>query len=183
MMQKLGSAHRSSDANQPTRPPSAATHQAIRVPKQCTAIAATGRTRLAALPLRAGIGVRHRRAEQGQIHPRLRPELARSRGSFRPLRSGDQSCGTGTQHSIGRPAFRRNLATVRGVGLKRLPSAMQRLQMPRICTGADFVLIRLHQRNAAPISISVTSRERLGRSMVEICQPLEDGSTARGAIR
>src|ERR1700694_2442789 len=37
--------------------------------------------------------------------------------------------------------------------------------MPIIYTANDFVLVRLHERRARTISDSVTSRERVGRSM------------------
>jgi Protein of unknown function (DUF2735) len=37
--------------------------------------------------------------------------------------------------------------------------------MPTNCTFNDFILIMLHQASARTISISVTTRERVGRSM------------------
>jgi hypothetical protein len=44
-------------------------------------------------------------------------------------------------------------------------------EMPTIYTPNDFVLIRLHRRGARTISESVTSRERVGRSISECASP------------
>jgi hypothetical protein len=54
-----------------------------------------------------------------------------------------------------------------GLSVSQPPAASGRAKpkMPIFCTENDFSLIRLHQRNAGTISISVTSRERVGRSM------------------
>jgi hypothetical protein len=38
-------------------------------------------------------------------------------------------------------------------------------ELPNICTKNEFDLIMLHQRRAGTISISVTKRERVGRSI------------------
>jgi len=110
MMQKLGNARRSSDANQPTRPPSAIIDLAIKVPNQCIALPPRrdqrGSPTACFVPaLGCGIGAR--------IGARLRPKTARSRASFRSSGPDDQGCGTGSQHSTVR---RRSAATWRRLG-------------------------------------------------------------------
>ena len=67
----------------------------------------------------------------------------------------------------------RNLAE--GPSVSQSPAAPQRAKpgMPTFYTENDFSLVRLHQPSAGTISISVTSRERVGRSL----------SPARTAIR
>src|SRR5260370_23907300 len=59
----------------------------------------------------------------------------------------------------------RNLGHGPGVSQSVVASKEANPKMPTIYTRNDFVLVRLHQPRTRTISISVTSRERVGRSM------------------
>jgi hypothetical protein len=67
----------------------------------------------------------------------------------------------------------RNLTTAQALVRQRVAFHDAKTKMPIIYTEDDFVFITLHGRSAGPISISVTSRERVGRSMVDVRQPIE----------
>src|SRR5258706_9233010 len=57
------------------------------------------------------------------------------------------------------------LAMARALASRRLLSSGAKTKLPIIYTADDFVLIRLHGRRAGTISVSVTGRERVGRSI------------------
>jgi hypothetical protein len=59
----------------------------------------------------------------------------------------------------------RNLGDRSSLSQSGIASQDAKAEMPTNYTGNDFVLIRLHPRRAQTISISVTTRERVGRSM------------------
>ena len=66
------------------------------------------------------------------------------------------------------------LPMAQALATRQLPRSKQNRNMPTFCTRYDFLLIRLHDLRAGPISESVTSQERVGRSMVD------GASTVRG---
>jgi hypothetical protein len=75
----------------------------------------------------------------------------------------------------------RNLAE--GLSVSQSPAAPQRAKpgMPTFYTENDFSLVRLHQPSAGTISISVTSRERVGRtnSLPGVARPSADVASRR----
>jgi hypothetical protein len=67
--------------------------------------------------------------------------------------------------SVWKTSSIRNLSDSPSVSQSAGASHDAKAKLPTIYTGNDFVLIMLHYRSARTISVSVTSRERVGRSM------------------
>ena len=146
-----------------TRPPTATTYKAIKVPN-CW-VSPPSRRRRTGLP-GSPRWVRQRRAER--VWEALAEGLNAHDFEALPGRliSPAQNRSRDQQHSSRKARAPATLATPRALACQQVLSSRQDRKMPRICSGDDFVLIRLHAGGAAPISISVTIPERLGRSMV-----------------
>jgi hypothetical protein len=109
--------------------------------------------------------VRQRRAGVGGKRRDSSPNYARIHSSPRPASSGRLKPRQSQAIFIKKAGRPRNLGNGPSVSQSSDASQEAKSEMPTIYTPNDFALSRLHQRSAETISISVTSRERVGRSM------------------
>ena len=159
-------------APRPTRPPSAVYYQAFNVPIRRSA----GALLWLGNPARPDEIYRTGGAAKARGWHRPRPEktggwtgnLARFCGSAGQSCLGDQSRGNRRQHSSKTGSEYSNLRA--GSRVSRLPSASQAAEakMPTNYTADDFLVVRLHPLRAPTISVLVTTRERVGRTIEPI---------------
>jgi hypothetical protein len=174
-MRKLRS--RSHWRHTPTRPPSAGYYQAFNVPMRRSAIALPWPGKPAApgvkfilqtVRQRRAVGVRH----SLQYHvdgPKISLDCAAVGRLSGPR---DQSRGNRRQHSSTTGRGSGNLHGGSRVGHLHIASRAAEPKMPTNYTANDFLVVRLHPPRAPTISVSVTTRERVGRTIEPILQNL-----------
>ena len=97
----------------------------------------------------------------------VRERRSRLISRHRAARAGsiDQSRASRLQHSPRKRSHSATLVIARALISGSLLLQGQNAKCPYICTKNEFDLIMLHEGRAGPISISVTKRERVGRSI------------------
>jgi len=135
--------------------------------------AAAGRAGWEGKPLKLPVGRRHLKCGKGaRVRLSSGAESARLGPIPRPI-WGQSAPGLSfrlnPRHSsaifLKKARRPRNLGDGPSVSQRVVASQEANTKMPTIYTGNDFVLVRLHEQRARTISDSVTSRERVGRSM------------------
>ena len=111
--------------------------------------------------------------------PNRRP-IPRHRAADHP--GAIKAAATRRQHSADGPDALRNLGAGSSVNQPTIASRNAKPKMPTNYTANDFVLIRLHRRRARTISVLVTTRERVGRSMIAQARSEASAASTQGEM-
>ena len=169
--------------HRPTRPPSAISYQAFNVPIRRSAVALLwqgNRRRLdKKYPIEGAAKARGHRPPWPSESCGWSENLARFCGIGRPPGPGDQSFGSRRRHSSTSLVPISNHRLGSSVGHLPIASQAAEPEMPTKYTADDDLVVRLHPLRAPTISVLVTTRERVGRTIEPKLRGLRPRGTAK----